>query len=348
MCRYLLFIGALFWPGSALAESDKAAAPDIARAIEFMKAGDFQQAIKELDSIPEAQRTTRLYLHRALCWSNIGDDVQARADVAKAKSMLNPNRWDYDLVRPQNDVISVEVVWTDIERPMRERPIATALFIGDYAGVVERADAALRETPGDAELLVLCGEAYGHQGQYALARADFDEAVRCDPLNPDRYLARVSVLMFETYPLDPIAGEKWPRICEAALTDIAAANSLKPSLLAYDLSTYINLQEFAFALAEEDYTQLLERSNTTGTSRAGLFVGRAILRKHLGDEASAASDFAQAIRHDPRIGAYRYYARAQQPLTNNEVRTFVLIFAGFATADLLAEDLQEKRLAHKK
>ena len=105
------------------------------KAVAEIKAGDFQHAIELFDSISKGQRDVKFYLHRAECWSDLGNDEEALADIAKAVPLQN--RWT-----SAHEVFEIELVRSHIGRPIRERVIATARRHSNSARALDLADAA--------------------------------------------------------------------------------------------------------------------------------------------------------------------------------------------------------------
>ncbi len=262
-----------------------------------MRAGEFQRAIEEFDAIPVWQRTRPIHFYRALCWANLGKDVEARAEIASARVLI-PKDDDWDA-----ESLAVEYIRGFAEAPARERPITTALYLGDTHRAIELADAALHQAPENADLLELRGmarlvvEVTDNDNLASDALGEFAAAVRCDPSNPDRYITRGMWIAIFHY---PDRASKLQAI-DHAIADFSEAVRLQPSALAFQLRADAYLQKRDFKSAEEDLTHVLERLPRDKATSAAAFFCRGILRRRLMNDAGARHDFLEAQRLKPAI-----------------------------------------------
>jgi tetratricopeptide (TPR) repeat protein len=250
MLRYLSFIGAFLLFGWTVARSEEPTAVEISKPVAFMNGGDFQRAIVAFNAIANEHRTVKVYLHRALCWSNLGKDVEAHTEIASAQSL--PPKADVW----HSDFVDIERVWGDIERSMLERPIVTARYLGNSRRAIELADMAVREAPSDAEIIFLRALAHLDEEQYSLALMDADEAVRHDPLNADRYKFRSLLLIWE-HPkqIDKVRG------LDAALADASEAVRLRPAADTYLHRARIHTFKKDFGHAADDFSKVARHSS---------------------------------------------------------------------------------------
>jgi tetratricopeptide (TPR) repeat protein len=249
-----------------------------------MQEENFQQAIDAFEIVPAADRNVTFYLQRALCWSNLGNDVQAKADLATAQTL--PGKRDAWETRDIDRALGT------IERPPGERSIYTAWFIHATDRTRKLIDAALRNRPANAKLLMLRAQTHDWEETDKI-RADLDEAIRCDPTNPLPYLQR-GIAEQVIYVL---ANERQVR--DRAIADFSSAIRLKPSPHAYALRADAYLRLHAFQNAADDITAFLECSAADAGIRAAALVSRGILRRRLGDDPGARTDLMNATRVKP-------------------------------------------------
>ena len=203
---------------------------------------------------------------------------------------------------------------------------------GNITKAIEAYSEQIRRRPQDYVLYLRRGLTEKQSGDLAAAITDFDEALQripqpatADELGQRLYNSglpetHVHNLAVELYSERANAFEKLGRIDEA-LSDLDSAVALNGRLPAIvERRATLRLLTGQIENARTDFNAVLDR----GMNGDAVF-GRGLTAYFSGDWATAATDFAQALRVNPRSGAYALWLlkaqlRAHQPIPLDEFK----------------------------
>ncbi|WP_169156249.1 serine protease [Brasilonema bromeliae] len=154
----------------------------------------------------------------------------------------------------------------------------------DYQGAIADYNQALRINPNNPDAYLQRGSAYYYLKKYQAAREDFNKVLQLSPKNANAYNNR-GVLRYQS-------GDK-----QAALADFNSAIQLDPKLA----GTYYNRgairdQSGDKQAALADYNSAIQLD----PKNAPAYIERAVLRYESGDKQAALADYNQAIQLDPK------------------------------------------------
>lgn len=235
---------------------------------------------------------------------------------------------------------AVGVSAVSAERPMADRPAANEkeararihvdlgdayLQAGNYGVALDEAKAALASDPGYSPAYLLVAMVYAALDDTNAARANFEEALRLSPGDPDinnaygQYLCvrgqpqagldRLAVAMRNPYYRTPAKAQVSAGLCQLQLKDDAAAEASFLRALQLDpINAQANLQlaDIAFRRGNYDAAKrhLTALHQTGPTTAASAWLGLRIERR-LGNREDAASYAQQLKSRFPSSAEYR-------------------------------------------
>jgi tetratricopeptide (TPR) repeat protein len=166
-----------------------------------------------------------------------------------------------------------------------------ALQHKDYDQAIGLFTQALDRNPTDAQALVERGQAYMSKKSYALALADFNQAIKLDDKEPDYYLNRIDIYLFHQ------------RNDDLALKDAQAFTICSPkNPWARYLLALVHLQRRELAEALQASKEAVELD----PGKAEFFIMRADVHRALYQFEEGIKDCNVALKLDPsQANAYR-------------------------------------------